>query len=73
MYKETFSEKLKKARQQTGFTQREVAKELKIPYSTLANYEVGRTEPDIERLGILADFYQVSLDWLVGTKGKNNN
>lgn len=73
MYKETFSEKLKRARQQTGFTQREVAKELNIPYSTLANYEVGRTEPDIERLGILADFYGVSLDWLIGTKGKNNN
>lgn len=71
MYKETFPEKLKQARKNTGFTQREVAEELKIPHSTLANYEVGRTEPDIERLGILADFYEVSLDWLIGTKGKN--
>ena len=71
MYQETFAEKLRKARKETGFTQREVAKEIKIPYSTIANYETGRTQPDIETLGILADFYQISLDWLIGTKGQN--
>ena len=69
MYQETFASKLKKARQNTGFTQRETAKETKIPQSTLANYETGRTQPDIENLGILADFYGVSTDWLIGTKG----
>ena len=69
MYKESFPSKLKKARENTGFTQREAAKEIGIPYSTLANYEVGRTQPDIETLGLLADFYGVSLDWLIGTKG----
>ena len=50
---------------------REVAEETGIPNSTLANYETGRTEPNIENLGILADFYGVSIDWLVGTKGQN--
>lgn len=69
MYAESFASKLKKARYETGFTQREVAKETGIPQSTIANYETGRTQPDIENLGILADFYLVSLDWLVGTKG----
>ena len=71
MYKEGFANRLKKAREQTGFTQIEAAKETKIPRSTLANYETGRTEPDIETIGILADFYGVSTDWLLGTKGKN--
>ena len=70
MYKEGFASKLKKARENTGFTQREISKETKIPQSTLANYETGRTEPDIENLGILADFYGVSVDWLLGTKGE---
>jgi len=69
MYYESFPSKLKKARQNTGFTQREVSKEVKIPYSTIANWEIGRTQPDIESLGILADFYEVSVDWLIGTKG----
>ena len=56
MYAEGFASKLKKARENTGFTQREVSKELKIP--------------QIETIGILADFYEVSVDWLFGTKGK---
>ena len=69
MYKEGFASKLKKARADTGFTQREVAREVNMHPSTIANYELGRTEPDLESLGILADFYQVSVDWLLGTKG----
>ena len=73
MYAETFGTKLKKARQDIGFSLREVEKETKIPYSTIANYELGRTQPDIETIGILADFYGVSTDWLFGTKGNINN
>lgn len=69
MYIESFPSKLKKARKDTGFTQIEIEKELNIPRSTLANWEIGRTQPDIESLGILADFYGVSTDWLLGTKG----
>ncbi len=70
MYKESFAAKLKKARLNTGFTQVEVEKETKIKQSTIASYEIGRTEPDIETLGILADFYGVSVDWLLGTQGR---
>lgn len=71
MYKESFPSKLKAAREQTGFTQREVSQETNIHQSQIAKYEKGRTEPDIEKLGTLADFYGVSLDWLIGTKGKS--
>lgn len=71
MYIEIFREKLKKARKDIGFTQIEVCKELNIPQSTLANYETGRTQPDLETLAKLADFYGVSIDWLLGTKGAN--
>lgn len=69
MYYESFPSKLKKARIDTGFTQREVEKETGIKQSTIASYEIGRTQPDIETLGLLADFYEVSTDWLIGTKG----
>lgn len=68
MYKDGFAEKLKKARKNSGFTQEEVANETKIPRSTLANYELGRTEPDIETLGILIDFYNIDSRWLLGTQ-----
>lgn len=70
MYYEAFPSKLKKARENTGFTQRDVEKETGIKQSTLASYEIGRTQPDIETLGILADFYEVDVNWLLGTKGK---
>lgn len=69
MYRESFPSRLKKAREKTGFTQRDVEAETSIKQSTLASYEVGRTEPDIETIGILADFYGVSVDWLFGTSG----
>lgn len=68
MYSESFGSKLKKARKNAGFTQVETALETKIPRSTLANYELGRTEPDIETLGMLIDFYNIEAHWLIGTK-----
>ncbi len=73
MYAEGFPSKLKKARQNSGFTQREVAAETQIKQSTIASYEIGRTQPDIENLGILADFYEISVDWLLGTKGSKKD
>lgn len=71
MYVESFSSKLQKARYDTGFTQRDIEKELNIKQPTLASYEAGRTQPDIETLGILIDFYGIDANWLLGTKGNN--
>lgn len=67
MYQEQFITKIKAARNKTGFTQREVAKETGIPQPSIAKYESGKLQPDLEKLGILADFYEVSIDWLLGT------
>lgn len=71
MYFETFPQKLQQARKDAGYTQRQVAQILNMKQTTIASYEVGRTQPDIETLGKLADFYTVSVDWLIGTQGKN--
>lgn len=71
MYFESFASKLQKARYDTGFTQRDIEKELNIKQSRLASYESGRTQPDIETLGKLIDFYGIDANWLIGTKGKN--
>ena len=69
MYRESFPSKIRKARNNTGFTQKEVEKETGIKQSALTKYENGKLEPDLEKLGILADFYGVSVDWLLGTRG----
>lgn len=69
MYKNSFHEKIKKARVETGFTQTEVSKETGISQSKIAKIEIGNQEPNIEQLGTLADFYNVDVNWLLGTKG----
>lgn len=69
MFAKIFAERIKKARLKSGFTQKEVEQETKIKQSTIAKYENGQLEPDLEKLGLLAEFYQVSLDWLLGTGG----
>lgn len=72
MYREGFPSKIKKARLDTGFTQNEASTETGIPRSSIAKYETGKLEPDLEKLGILADFYNISIDWLLGTKGRKS-
>lgn len=53
-------------RKERGMTQEVAAKRLKIARSTFANYENGIREPDNETLKQIADFYEVSIDYLLG-------
>ena len=66
MYSEVFASRIKLARERTGFTQVETAKRLNISRGALANYEIGNREPDYETLGMMAEYYGVSTDWLLG-------
>jgi transcriptional regulator with XRE-family HTH domain len=47
-------------------TQSEVAKSLGITRARYSHYENGRNEPDNEMLQKLADYYQVTVDYLLG-------
>lgn len=67
MYRENLGSKLKAARNKTGFTQSEVAEMTDIKQSQISKIENGTQEPNIETLGILIDFYEVSADWILGT------
>lgn len=71
MYAKIFQERIKVARTRIGLKQEEVASETGIARTNISKYENGKQEPSIEQLGTLADFYGVSLDWLIGTAGKN--
>lgn len=70
MYKEYFSNKIKKARLEAGYTQEQVASLTGISQEIISRIETGAREPSLENLGILADFYEVSIDWLLGTGKK---
>lgn len=61
-------EQLKKLRKERGLNQATLAKHLDISVSAYGNYELGQREPSIENLNKLADFYGVSVDYLIGHK-----
>lgn len=65
MYKENFPIRIKKARQEAGYTQIQTADITGIPQSALSKFETGKQEPNLEQLGILAQFYNISINWLL--------
>lgn len=66
MYKENFPARIKKARLDAGYTQRQIEEFTGIKQSAIAKYETGKLEPDLEKLGILAQFYNIQINWLLG-------
>lgn len=63
-----FSIRLKEIRAASGKKQREAAEYLGIQLRSYQAYESGDREPDIDNLIALADFFNVSLDWLTGRR-----
>ncbi|MBQ7759704.1 MAG: helix-turn-helix transcriptional regulator [Acidaminococcaceae bacterium] len=61
-----FSEILQDLREDRDISRKEMASYLNISLSTLGMYEQGRREPNIEMLIRIADYFNVSLDFLVG-------
>ena len=53
-------------RQQKGLTQVDIAKHLQITQQTYSSYETGKRQMNFETLCLLADFYDVSTDYLLG-------
>lgn len=66
-----FKNRLVELRTHTKNSQQKIANSLGIAQSTYNNYEQGNSEPNIERLKNLADFYNISLDYLVGRDFQN--
>lgn len=61
-----FQTRLKELRLEKGVTQIEIAKLLNMSKMAISHWENGNSEPSIEQLKILADFFDVSVDYLVG-------
>ncbi len=59
-----FHNVLKSLRQEDNLTQRELGKKLGLSGSAISMYERGEREPELEVLEIIADFFNVSIDYL---------
>lgn len=63
-----FGKRLAELRNNKGISQYELAARMKLSRGQIANYEQGTREPDFITLISLADFFEVSLDFLIGRK-----
>lgn len=62
-------ERMTAARNSCGFSRNAVVRSLKIGYTSLLNWELGRREPTLYYAVILCKAYGVSLDWMILGKG----
>ena len=58
--------KIKELRKEEGKTQREIAEAIGVSAQVFRNYEIGRNQPSIEMLIKIADYFLVSVDYLIG-------
>lgn len=65
-----FGDNLKKLRSEMGITQTELAKVIGVKPSTVGMYETGERQPNFEIEEKIADFFNVSLDYLRGKTEK---
>ena len=64
-------ENIRNLREDADKTQTEIAEYLNIKQTTYSKYELGKIIVPIEMLIKIADYYDVSLDYLVGRKRKH--
>lgn len=56
---------LKYYREKAGFTQEQVANELRITRQSISRWENGKSYPDLDNLVLISELYQVSIDHLI--------
>lgn len=65
--------KLKELREERGLLQREVAEQLQVKRTTYCAWENNDNQIDFENLKKLADFYNVTVDYLIGYEPTEHN
>lgn len=61
-----FGQNLAKLRKEKNLSQYKLAELMNFSRGQIANYEQGSREPDFETLERFADFFEVSIDYLLG-------
>jgi len=68
----TFGSILKELRKEKGISGKEFADILKVHKGSISNWETNRRSPDKEMLNTIAEFFDVSVDYLLGRTTKRN-
>lgn len=62
----SFASRIRELRQERRMTQQDLADTFSVRVRTYQGYEYGESQPDVAGLIAIADFFDVSLDYLVG-------
>ena len=62
----SYAERIRALREDCDKTQTEIAQLLKIGQRTYCDYELGKTRIPVDSLIILAELYNVSMDYICG-------
>ena len=63
-----FKDRLKELRLDKGLSQMQLAKELNLSQSAVAKWELGKTEPTATAIITVANYFDVSVDYLLGVE-----
>ncbi len=69
---EILAKRLKALREGRRIYQREMAEQLGLSFRGYQGYETNQTEPKLATLIAIADYYHVSIDYLVGRTDNPN-
>lgn len=68
-----FPEQLRTIRKSRGITQKQLAQAVGASERGIQSYEIGERKPAFDQLLALADFFDVSLDFLTGRNDNPNS
>jgi len=58
--------RLREIRKRKNISQLKLAMDLNLSQNTISRYETGEREPGIAELILIADYFNVSVDYLIG-------
>lgn len=68
----TFAEKLYNLRTQYGYSQEALAEKLNVSRQAISKWELGTTLPETDKMIVISDFFDVSIDYLLKENIKIN-
>ena len=64
-FKKEFARRIRACRRASGYTMKEIAEKLNVSEGTVKSYEGGRTAMSCATIARLANFYDISADFLI--------
>ncbi len=64
---------IKRLRKEKNITQDQLAEQLHVTRQAVSNWEIGKTQPDIETLSAMAEYFEVTVEELIYGKTSQTN